>query len=105
MEHDISKEIPKAGKDTDAQDSHVQAVAEGSQDSFPDVMFPSVRLGPCHCRQQDHCHGIGNGRWKKDKGKCHSCQNTVELKSFPGSKTGEDQTAGNPDGLCTGEQV
>lgn len=68
MEHDISQEIPKAGKDTDAQDSHVQAVAKGSQDSFPDVMFPSVRLGPCHCRQQDHCHGIGNGGWKKDKG-------------------------------------
>lgn len=46
MEHDISQEIPKAGKDTDAQDSHVQAVAKGSQDSFPDVMFPSVRLAP-----------------------------------------------------------
>ena len=105
MEHDISQEIPKAGKDTDAQDPHVQAVAEGSQDSFPDGMVPSVRLGPCHCRQQDHSHGIGNGGWKKDKGKCHSCQNTVDRKSFPGSKTGEDQTAGNPDGLCTGEQV
>ena len=34
MEHDISQEIPKAGKDTDAQDSHVQAVAKGGQDSF-----------------------------------------------------------------------
>lgn len=68
MEHDISQEISKAGKDTDAQDSHVQAVAKGSQDSFPDVMFPSVRLGPCHCRQQDTAMELVMADGKKIKG-------------------------------------
>ena len=38
MEHYISKKIPKAGENADAQDSHVQAVAERSQDRFLDMV-------------------------------------------------------------------
>ena len=95
----------EAGEEPDAENSHVQAVAECHGDGAFDFVRLILRLRLRDCREQDDGEGVGNGGWKEDKGECHACENSVNTDRFNPREPGEEKLVRYKDGFETLEKA
>lgn len=105
MEDADAQRFPKQGKDSDAEDSHVEAVPEREGDARRDAAFFAFRLRLRYAWQQQDRHGVGDGGGKEDEGERHTGEDAVYGKRLRTAETGHLQAAGNPDGFGAGKDV
>ena len=105
MKYADAQLVSKESKNTDAQDSHIAAVAQRHGNDGGNPAFIAVCLGFSYCWKQKHSHRVGDGRGKKDKGKGHAGKDSVNRQSLRVRKAGAHQLIGNPDCFCTSKNI
>ena len=89
----------------DAENSHIEAVAQRSGDGLFDAAAVVLSLGLCHSGKQDYGQGIGDGGGKENKGQGHAGQNSVQAQGVRMAQSESNQPVRHEDGFQTLQAV